>query len=180
MDASEDSTIQLAEGHLPESWSKEDLSVAYSHAMATAIGVSCETPKRDINGCDALFRGRDTATADAAQLSVQLKCTVDGLAPVNGGAELAFRLGRDDYEALRRTPTHPPRLLVVVEVPNPCPTHWVEVLDEKLLMHARAWYATLKGNAPLAEGQQTTTVRIPVAQRFNPTALRANMCSYPG
>ena len=79
MDASGGGETQLAEGHLPESWSKEDLSVAYSHAMAAAIGVSCETPKRDINGCDALFRGRDTETADAAGLSVQLKCTVKGL-----------------------------------------------------------------------------------------------------
>ncbi len=95
--------------------------MAYSHAIATAIGVSCETPKRDINGCDALFRGRDTDTADAAQLSVQLKCTVDGLKPVADGAELAFRLDRGAYNALRKTPTHPPRLLVVVEVPQPGP-----------------------------------------------------------
>jgi len=169
----------LAEGHLPESWSKEDLSVAYSHAIATAIGVSCETPKRDINGCDALFRARDTETADAAQLAVQLKCTLDGLRPVGDGSELAFRLDRGDYDALRITPTHPPRLLVVVEVPHPSPDRWVESYDEKVLINASAWYVTLAGSGPLAGGQLTTTVRIPADQRFNPEALRANMRSCP-
>jgi hypothetical protein len=169
----------LAEGHLPESWSKEDLSVAYAHAIATAIGVSCETPKRDINGCDALFRARDTETADAAQLSVQLKCTLNGLTRVEDGNELAFRLDRSDYDHLRKMPAHPPRLLVVVEVPHPSPDRWVEVFDEKLLVNACAWYLTLQGDAPLENGQATTTVRIPMTQRFDPTALHANMCSCP-
>jgi hypothetical protein len=69
--------------------------------------------------------------------------------------------------------------LVVVEVPHPCPNRWVEVFDEKLLVNACAWYTTLQGNAPLEDGQATTTVRIPVTQRFDPAALRANMRSCP-
>ncbi len=68
-------SVPLADGHLPIAWCKEDLSVAYAHAIATAIGVTCDTPKRDINGWDAVFRACDTDQADAAQLAVQLECT---------------------------------------------------------------------------------------------------------
>src|SRR4051812_4255955 len=80
----------LAPGALPPGWCKEDLSVGYAHAVATAIGVTCDTPRRDINGWDVVFRARDTATADGAQLAAQLKCTENRLTRVNGGRELSF------------------------------------------------------------------------------------------
>lgn len=166
-------------GQLPDSWCKEEFSVAYVHAVATAIGVSCETPHRDMNGVDAIFRARDDGDTDGAQLAMQLKCTTKRLRSVNGEAELSFPLGRKDYDHLRMVRAHPPRLLVVVKVPDPPPSSWVEVSAEQLLLRASAWYATLWGEPALPDGQDTKSIRIPATNRFTPEALSANMRSCP-
>lgn len=64
------------------------MSVAYSggsvpmadgYARATAIGVTCDTRKCDINGWDAAFRSHHTDQVGAAQRAVQLKCTASWL-----------------------------------------------------------------------------------------------------
>jgi len=123
---------------MPASWCKEDLSVAYAEATGTAIGVTCESLKRDINGWDVLYRGRDTDTDDAAALAVQLKCTVSRLARVEGGRAVSFPLPAGNYDQLRKTPTHPPRLLVVVEVSHQSPTRWIEHRPEQVLLLASA------------------------------------------
>ncbi len=169
----------LAVGAMPTEWCKDDLSVAYARAVGTAIGVTCADPKRDINGWDVLYRALDTATADAAQLAVQLKCTASRLRRVEGGTALSFPLHAKGYDDLRKTPTHPPRMLVVVEVPAHSPTRWIEVRPDKLLLMASAWYTSLRGEPPLPAGQQTVSVRIPITQRFNPRALGENMRSCP-
>jgi hypothetical protein len=169
----------LAPGALDPSWIKEDLSVAYAFAVATAIGVTCDVPMRDINAWDVLFRAQDTPDADGAQLAVQLKCTVHRLARVDGGRQLSFRLDASDYNHLRKTPAHPPRMLVVVEARHPSPRRWVETSPRDLLLNASAWYVALAGEPGLPAGQDTKTVRIPVHQRFTPTVLLANMRSCP-
>lgn len=170
---------RLAPGALPEAWCKEDLSVAYAHAVATCVGVSCDALKRDINGWDVLFRGRDHGGRDALQLAAQLKCTVGRLARLSSGRELSFQLDAGAYDALRIQPTHPPRLLIVVEAPSSSPLRWVEMSPTRLVMNASAWWASLAGMPDLAEGQGSTAVRIPISSRFTPRSLLANMRSCP-
>lgn len=164
---------------MPTAWCKEDLSVAYAQATGTAIGVTCERLDRDINGWDVLYRGRDTETADAAQLAVQLKCTVNRLQRVDRGRAVSFPLDVKGYDNLRKVPTHPPRMLVVVEVPHESPPRWIEVHPSRLLVSAQAWYVSLAGRPPLPQGQHTVSIAIPIAQRFTPRTLRANMRSCP-
>lgn len=167
----------LAAGAMASSWVKEDLSVAYAEATGTAVGVTCESLKRDINGWDVLFRARDTPDADGAALAVQLKCTENRLARVAGGREVSFPVNRETWDYLRKVPAHPPRLLVVVEVFNSHPPRWVEHSHANLLLNASAWWATVRGSPALPDGQMSTTIRIPVTQRFTPRALLANMRS---
>jgi hypothetical protein len=153
--------------------------VAYAYAVAVAIGVTCDAPKRDINGWDLHFRAQDTDQADGEQLVVQLKCTVNRLERVAGGQELSFPIPADDYNQLRKIKTHPPRMLVVVEVPDHSADQWVDMTDEQLLIRASAWYTILTGAPELEPGQKTKNVRLPVQQRFTPAALHANMRSCP-
>lgn len=164
---------------MPTAWCKEDLSVAYAEATGTAIGVTCERLTRDINGWDILYRSLDTETEDAAALAVQLKCTVNRLTRVDGGRAVSFPLPAGNYDHLRKSPTHPPRLLVVVEVSHHSPTRWVEHQPEQVLLMASAWWRGLAGEPPLPETQQTVNVRLPMTQRFDPRALHANMRSCP-
>jgi hypothetical protein len=169
----------LADGALPTAWLKEDLSLAYVHALAMSVGVTVDIPLRDINGCDVLFRAQDTRQADGTQLSVQLKCTVDRLNRVGGGSELSFPLDQKDYRHLIKTPAHPPRLLVVVEAPDNSPRRWAKVSPRELLVLASAWYVSLAGEPDIPDAQASKTVRLPAHQRFTPAALLANMRSCP-
>lgn len=158
---------------------KEDLSLAFAHAVATSVGITIDRPDRDINGCDVLFRAEDTADADGMQLSAQLKCTVNRLARVSGGRELAFVLSQKDYRHLIKEKTHPPRILIVVEAPHHSPRRWVQVAPADLLVVASAWYVKLTGQQDVPDTQDWKTVRLPATQRFTPAALLANMRSCP-
>ena len=153
--------------------------MAYAYAVAVAIGVTVEAPKRDINGWDLHFRARDTENADGEQLAVQLKCTVNRLNRVAGGSELSLSIPAFNYDQLRQPKAHPPRLLVVVEAPTHSAMHWIGLSNEELLIKASAWYMSLAGEPALPNGQDSKTVRIPVHQRSTPATLAANMRSCP-
>jgi Domain of unknown function (DUF4365) len=167
----------VAPGALDPSWRKEDLSITYLHALAASIGVTCDHSDRDINGWDVKLAAKDTEEADALQLTIQLKCTAGRLRSVAGGYQLAFPLGLDDYDHLRRVPVHPPRLLVVVRVPEFASPGWITESPTKLLVNAAAWYADLAGMPSLKSGQESTTIRIPSEQRLTAKALLAHMRS---
>lgn len=169
----------LAPGALPSSWLKEDLSLAFVHAVAMSVGVTVDSPQRDINGCDVVFRAQDTDELDGAQLAAQLKCSVSRLVKVDGGKALSFPLDRKDYRHLRMPKTHPPRVLIVVQAPDHSPRRWVRMTSDLLLMHASAWYVSLAGDADIPDTQASKTIRLPRVQRFTAAALLANMRSCP-
>jgi hypothetical protein len=168
-----------AAGALPSAWRKEDLSITLLHALAAGIGVRCEHSERDINGWDVHLAGLDTAEADALQLHVQLKCTVGRLRLLTNQRELSFELKRSDYDHLRKQPTHPPRLLVVVQVPDHRSSQWVGMDAQRFQVHAKAWYLSLVGQPALPEGQKSAVVHIPLSQRLTPSALIRQMRSCP-
>jgi hypothetical protein len=155
------------------------LSITYLHALAASIGVTCDHDDRDINGWDVRLAAKDTEEADALQLNVQLKCTAGRLRSVGGGHELSFPLGADDYDHLRRVPAHPPRLLVVVRVPDHASPGWVATSPTRLLVNAGAWYADLAGMPALEAGRESTTIRIPSEQRLTAKTLLGQMRSCP-
>jgi hypothetical protein len=163
-------------GHLPESDCKQELSRVYAHALAISIGVKYEIPA-DLNSCDVQFRAKDTDDDDAASLAVQLKCTSSQVRRLRGGREISFPLEKHDYDNLRKSKPHPPRLLVVVEIPYRLSAESVRAAPHRLLVEASAWYASLKGAPALPSGQKHKSVRIPIGQRFDSRALRENMSS---
>lgn len=164
---------------LPLEWRKEDFSLAYTTAIAVSAGVAWTEPRRDINSCDIVFEARDDAETDAPAVRVQLKCTEDGLS-TSGEHPDAWRfvLKAKNYSELRLAPTHPPRILVVVRCPAE-PADWVTLSPGELVLSAEAWWVSLRDRPALPAQQQTVTVSIPKAQRFDTSALVANMCSCP-
>jgi hypothetical protein len=168
-----------AAGALPNSWRKEDLSITVLHALAARIGVRCEHSERDINGWDVHLAAEDTDAADALQLHVQLKCTVGRLKLLSNSHEFSFELKRSDYDHLRKTPVHPPRLLVVTQVPDHKPAEWMTMDSQRILIHAQAWYLDLAGKPELPKDQKSTVVHIPSDQRLTPASLLSHMRSCP-
>lgn len=164
---------------LPLEWRKEDFSLAYTTAIAASAGVTWTQPRRDINSCDVRFEARDDDETDAPAVSVQLKCTEDGLSTAAEHPESwRFVLKAKNYRELRLAPAHPPRLLLVVRCPA-APDDWVRLTPTELVVRAEAWWASLSGQAALTEGQQSITVSIPRSQRFDTSALIASMRSCP-
>lgn len=164
---------------LPKTWRQEDFSCAYVLALAAAAGVAWDIPRRDVNSCDVRFYARDNADEDAPQLNVQLKCTFNGLRESNEQPDdWRFQLKAINHRELSVVRTHPPRILVVVRCPDDF-ADWVAVSPTELLIKAEAWWVSLRGEAVLPDGQSSKVVSIPRAQRFDVSALVANMRSCP-
>jgi hypothetical protein len=152
----------------------EAYSRTYVRALGAAAGVAADVPEYDLNSRDCHFWSRDGDDDAGAELHAQLKSTVDGLTPIQGGKELSFRLDHDDYDHLRKV-VFVPRLLVVVQIPKD-PSRWIECRPDDLLLRAAAWWVNLRGYPASASGGKVT-VHIPVVQRFHLDALLGNMRS---
>lgn len=64
---------------LTENQRKEELSVAYIHAIAAKVGFSCERPKIDMDSVDVEIKAHGKLAVDStfnsAEIKVQLKAT---------------------------------------------------------------------------------------------------------
>lgn len=144
---------------------KERLSLAYLRAVAAR----CRSWVAAEEGGD--YASLDAMISSALQprrvVGVQLKCTSVPLDRV--GADIAFDLPVNNYDALRRTDTSIPQILVVQELPSSA-DDWLSVSPENLVMRRAAWWADLWG-APATENTATVRIRMPLVRQFNPQAL---------
>jgi hypothetical protein len=149
---------------------KEELSLAYVHAVASRAGFAVETIRKDRDSVDLkiMARGRlhDLATLESPELSVQLKATQRDVAP---GEDLYFDLPVHNHSDLAKR-TMVPRILVVFFMPNDA-TQWVTVTDEALTMRRGAFWMSLLG-APPSPNTSTHRVHLPQGQAFEPVTLR--------
>lgn len=149
---------------------KEELSLAYVHAVASRAGFAVETIRKDRDSVDLkiMARGRlhAAATLESPELSVQLKATQRDLPP---GEDPYFDLPVHNYADLSKR-TMVPRILVVLFMPND-ETQWVTVTDEALTMRRSAFWMSLLGASP-SPNATTHRVRLPQNQAFEPVILR--------
>ena len=153
----------------------EAYSTAYAHAIAAAAGVAVGSIRPDINGLDVHFLSPDDGTDAGTAAHVQLKSTAEQLTADESGNK-TYRLRHVDYDRLRLK-TSVPRVLVVVEVPRD-PQNWITCEPERLLLHASARWASVRGEGPTeyAESSKIPVV-LPAANTFTPAALRDAMGS---
>lgn len=157
---------------MEESQQKEQLSLAYLHAVTSAAGYVCYLPLVDDDSIDRTIAaaGKVRGILESPRIDVQLKSTVRSL----GGEEayLTFRLKRKNYDDLRRT-TMVPRLLVVLLLPRER-HRWVEQTHEQLICRHAAYFLSLHG-LPAEEGKASVTVKVPRKNLFSATNLRRLM-----
>lgn len=104
------------------------------------------------------------------QLNVQVKtCTS---VPSEDDHEFAYAVDRALYDFLRDEQIGNPRFLIVIRIPAHPEFPLVQDQVKTTLSHA-PFYCSLRGEAPLPEGQATTTIRIPKANLLTPIALRS-------
>lgn len=152
-----------------------EISYAYLHAVAAKAGVSCSASERhqDNAGIDATLHvvkdfGPGAALTEFS-LHVQLKATKRQPALVDGTKFSYFMSGIDRYNKLRSVTLMPPRILVVLFLPER-PEEWLTHDIDGLLLRRCAYWVSLYG-APESNNDTGETVYLPNTQHFSPDGL---------
>ena len=150
---------------------KEQFSNAFVMAVAAAAGFVTGKWDVDDDSIDwqvAASGGRGTRRSP--RLELQLKCTAS---PSIADGSIRFPLSAKNYEDLIPQNISVPRILVVVIVPT-LVSDWFTLSDESLILRNCAYWVSLRGLQP-SENEVSVTVDVPIAQRFDVSALGAMM-----
>lgn len=153
-------------GKLRHNQCKEQFSIAYVHAVATAAQCSLSDPKVDDEKVDVTIR--QTANHllyDAAAVDVQLKATER---PIMHNDGLHFSMPTAHFDALRSVRTYNPKILVVMQVPVE-PAAWLSFSETGIHMQHKAYWVNLRGLAQVVTAD--TTVVVPKDNVFDPEQL---------
>lgn len=142
------------------SWQKEQLSVAYLHAVASTEGLTVATWNVDKDGVDATIR-KGGPTVD-----FQLKCTQKAR---RVGENFVFDLDVATYDKLRMPDRTAPGYLALMIVPRDL-ERWLVHDSESLLMRCVAYYTRLQ-DRPEAPGQTSVAIHLPMANRLDGPAM---------
>jgi hypothetical protein len=143
---------------MDENEQKQQLSIAYLHAVASAAGFACQGHEVDDDSVDRTVVARgwlhEKSLLRSPKIDIQLKSfTRDPLR--KDEASFTFRLNRKNYDELRHQ-TQVPRLLVVLLLPRE-PEQWIVSDHERLAMKRAAYYVSL---AEMADAPQKSKVPV--------------------
>ncbi|UQX89200.1 DUF4365 domain-containing protein [Jatrophihabitans telluris] len=133
-------------------------------AVVTAARCSYEQIDVDYQTVDASIR--QTANHyvfSSAQVDVQLKCTSQDVVKDD---HVAFSIEKKYFDKLRDTRRYEKIILVVMVVPTNL-EDWLIQDDDRLILHKSAYWMSLHGEPALTDPNQSTTLHIPKAQRFD-------------
>jgi hypothetical protein len=156
-----------------ENEQKQQLSVAYVHAVAARAGYTCQVPNVDDDSVDVQIGAKgylhDQAIVCSPRIEVQLKATS---ALKLNSEHLTFPLGLKNYRELRET-TLIPRLLIVLLLPKH-PAEWMETSEECMISRRCAYWVSLRGMKETGNTSKIS-VRLPRSQQFNVEQLQGLM-----
>ncbi len=159
---------------MDENEQKQQLSIAYLHAVASAAGYACQTPAFDDDSVDRVIVARGWVDEDAVHYSpridVQLKSfTRPPLA--RNERFLSYALRQKNYDDLRQEEPMVPRILVVLLLPENA-RDWISQGAKRLVVRYAAYYLSLCGMPERKDVKYKVSVKIP---RKNLLSVR-NLC----
>jgi Domain of unknown function (DUF4365) len=152
---------------------KEEFSYAYVYAIASAAGCICQrtTTPLDRLGVDLIITGiAERGLPNFPILYLQVKCTSRDILNENS---LRYPLNIKNYEELRTNNSYPPRIIIVVTVPDR-PNDWLQQTEAELCLKRCAYWMSLKGAAS-TDNKETVTISIPRTNIFSADALTTIM-----
>jgi hypothetical protein len=156
-----------------ENEQKQQLSVAYVHAVAARAGYACQVQVVDEDSVDVLIAAtgyvHERAVLRSPRLEVQLKATSTLRLHAN---HLSFPLKAKNYRDLRER-TLIPRILLVYVLPED-PGEWIEMSEECMISRRCAYWLSLLG-MPERSNSNRVSVRLPRSQRFDVEQLQGLM-----
>ena len=154
---------------------KQQLSIAYLHAVASAAGFAIHGPAVDDDSVDRTVVARGwvhrKSVLRSPKIDVQLKSVSRGPLKTGEGS-FVFRLSKKNYDELRHRALVP-RLLVVLLLPMDA-GQWIEQDDERMLSRHAAYYLSLSGMAAAAH-RSKVPVNLPRENLLTVDALRRLM-----
>ena len=158
---------------MTENEQKQQLSIAYVHAVAASAGYACQPTIADDDSVDVTIaaqgRVHQQSVLRSPKLEVQLKASSQNVLRKDG---VAFPLPVKNYEDLR-SETMVPRLLVVFLLPDD-PKEWLKQTEEQMITKRCAYWCSLLGS-PDTKNKSSVTVHLPRAQRLTVASLRRIM-----
>lgn len=152
---------------------KQQLSIAYVHAVAARAGYACQVTNVDNDSIDVQIAARgfvhNRAVLRSPRIEVQLKATSQ---PISNDHHLSFPLPVKNYDDLRE-PVLVPRLLIILLLPRDDSQWLVQNEDSMITKHCAYWMALL--GRPKSGNQKTVTVQVPRNQPFTVAGLRSLM-----
>jgi hypothetical protein len=147
---------------------EEALSRAYASAVAAGAGYLTYNPA-DFDR-DSVDIGFSAGGQMRPHLHAQLKATVDLR---KADVSYRYKIKKKNYDDLR-VATAVPRIIVVLSLPRD-QKKWLDISVARLIMRRCAFWATLAGEPDLPDGQQSKTIKISQANRFDVDGLRQLM-----
>lgn len=161
---------------MSENEQKQQLSVAYVHAVAARAGYSCQVTPIDDDSIDVQIACRgwvnQQSVSRSPKIEVQLKATAHDIA---GEDHIAFPLPVKNYNDLREK-SLVPRILVVLCLPQN-DALWLVQTEEQMISRSCAYWVSLL-NQPPRTNSSTVTVHLPRTQQLtvnNLTTLMAKV-----
>lgn len=158
-------------GRLQPNLCKEQISIAYAHAVATAARCKLQDVDIDDHGVDAvLMQTPPDELLGNVKIDVQLKCTSGD---VLKDQHLAFQLPKFNYDKLRGEYRLDPAILIVMLVPSDL-EDWVTQDEDALTVVRCAYWMSLRGMPSIGD-QDSKVVHLPRGNIFNVESLLAMM-----
>lgn len=154
---------------------REQLSIAYLHAVAAHAGYAWEPTRVDRDGIDGRVCARGivdpAATISSPSIGFQLKATTT-ISEV--GDPIRFPLKQKNYDDLRGRYAEP-RYLAVLLLPTEF-ADWLRLDDSQLVLRRCMYWFSLAGS-PETDNTTSTTVGIPRSNLLDVSALQRLMAA---
>ena len=165
--------MSVALSSMSESEQKQQLSVAYVHAVAARAGFACQVINIDDDSIDVQIAAKGIvhrkSILRSPRIDVQLKATAQ---PVLKDDHLAFALPIKNYNELRED-VLVPRILVVFLLPENDGL-WLEQTENEMISRSCAYWSSVLGQ-PTTTNRASVTVHLPRLQQFTVASLRSLM-----
>lgn len=149
---------------------KEQFSQAFVQAIAACAGFAWSKPSVDEDSVDMMLSKKGgSGTLRSPRLELQLKCT-EKEAMIASDGTFSYSIPLRNYDDLRDTSLHIPRILVVVFVPAQ-QEEWLSQKEDELVLRRCGFWMNLRGQAE-SQNERGQTVRIPLNQRLTVDALQ--------
>ena len=142
-------------GTLHEVNCKEEFSLAYAHAIASAGRCTLTNIRVDVERVDFTVRQvADHDMYDDSAIDVQMKCTSQDVLHADG---VHWQLEAAHYDSLRSTRSIHKKILVVLLVP-PDLESWLDHSTERSILRRSAYWVSLRDQPATTGGSKTVTL----------------------